>query len=55
MMVANVIRHMGTEEQKRLILPQALSGEIIIVLGFTEPEAGSDVAAVQSRAVPRWR
>ena len=52
MMVANVIRHMGTEEQKRLILPQALSGKIIIVLGFTEPEAGSDVAAVQSRAVP---
>ncbi len=52
MMVANVIRHMGSEEQKRLILPEALSGKIIIVLGFTEPEAGSDVAAVQSRAIP---
>ena len=51
LMVANVIRHMGTEEQKRLILPQALAGEIIIVLGFTEPEAGSDVAAAQTRAV----
>ena len=51
LMVANVIRHMGTEEQKRLILPQALRGEIIIVLGFTEPEAGSDVAAAQARAV----
>jgi alkylation response protein AidB-like acyl-CoA dehydrogenase len=52
LMVANVIRHMGTEEQKQLILPKALSGEIIIVLGFTEPEAGSDVAAAQTRAVP---
>jgi alkylation response protein AidB-like acyl-CoA dehydrogenase len=51
LMVANVIRHMGTEEQKQLILPRALSGEIIIVLGFTEPEAGSDVAAAQTRAV----
>jgi alkylation response protein AidB-like acyl-CoA dehydrogenase len=51
LMVANVIRHIGTEEQKRLILPQALRGEIIIVLGFTEPEAGSDVAAAQTRAV----
>ncbi len=51
LMVANVIRHMGTEEQKRLIVPQALAGEIIIVLGFTEPEAGSDVAAAQTRAV----
>jgi alkylation response protein AidB-like acyl-CoA dehydrogenase len=51
LMVANVIRHMGTEELKRLILPQALRGDIIIVLGFTEPEAGSDVAAAQTRAV----
>ena len=49
LMVANVIRHIGTE-QKRVILPQALGGEIIIVLGFTEPEAGSDVAAAQTRA-----
>ena len=51
LMVANVIRHIGTEEQKRVILPQALGGEIIIVLGFTEPESGSDVAAAQTRAV----
>ena len=50
LMVANVIRHMGTDEQKRLIVPPALAGEIIIVLGFTEPEAGSDVAAAQTRA-----
>ena len=51
LMVANVIRHIGTEEQKRVVLPQALGGEIIIVLGFTEPESGSDVAAAQTRAV----
>jgi alkylation response protein AidB-like acyl-CoA dehydrogenase len=50
-MVASIIRHLGTDEQKRSILPRALRGEIIIVLGFTEPEAGSDVAAVQTRAV----
>jgi alkylation response protein AidB-like acyl-CoA dehydrogenase len=50
-MVAGIINHIGTEEQKRLILPQALGGEIIIVLGFTEPECGSDVAAAQTRAV----
>jgi 3-oxocholest-4-en-26-oyl-CoA dehydrogenase alpha subunit len=51
LMVANIIRHIGTEEQKRLVLPRALSGEILIVLGFTEPESGSDVAAAQTRAV----
>jgi alkylation response protein AidB-like acyl-CoA dehydrogenase len=50
-MIAGVIRHLGTEEQKQLILPPALRGEIIIVLGFTEPESGSDVAAAQTRAV----
>jgi 3-oxocholest-4-en-26-oyl-CoA dehydrogenase alpha subunit len=51
LMIAGVIRHLGTEEQKQLILPPALRGDLIIVLGFTEPESGSDVAAAQTRAV----
>ncbi len=51
LMVAGIIRHIGTEEQKQLVIPAALRGEIIIVLGFTEPESGSDVAAAQTRAV----
>jgi alkylation response protein AidB-like acyl-CoA dehydrogenase len=51
LMVANVVRHIGTEEQKRRFVAPALRGEIIMVLGFTEPECGSDVAAAQTRAV----
>ncbi len=51
LMVAGILRHIGTEEQKQLVIPPALRGEIIIVLGFTEPESGSDVAAAQTRAV----
>jgi 3-oxocholest-4-en-26-oyl-CoA dehydrogenase alpha subunit len=51
LMVANIIRHIGTEAQQQLVIPPALGGEIIIVLGFTEPESGSDVAAAQTRAV----
>ncbi len=52
MMVATVIRAVGTEEQKAEIIPKALAGDIVIVLGFSEPEAGSDVAAATTRAVP---
>jgi len=50
-MIAWVINTVGTEEQKREILPKALAGEIVIALGFTEPENGSDAAAAQTRAV----
>ncbi len=48
--VATVIRSAGTEEQRREILPRASAGELVIVLGLSEPEAGSDVAAAATRA-----
>ena len=50
-MVAGVIREVGTPEQKAAIIPPALRGELVIVLGFSEPDAGSDVAAAVTRAV----
>jgi 3-oxocholest-4-en-26-oyl-CoA dehydrogenase alpha subunit len=51
MMIAGVIREIGTPEQRAEILPKALGGEILIVLGFTEPECGSDVASAATRAI----
>jgi len=51
MMVARVIRKLGSEALQEEILPRALRGEIMMVLGFSEPEAGSDVAAARCRAV----
>jgi alkylation response protein AidB-like acyl-CoA dehydrogenase len=51
MMVAAVIREVGTDAQKAAIIPRALAGDIVMVLGFTEPEAGSDVAAAATKAV----
>lgn len=41
----------GTDEQKQRYLPGIASGEIITSFALTEPEAGSDSANVQTRAV----
>jgi citronellyl-CoA dehydrogenase len=41
----------GTEEQKREWVVPAIAGEAILCLGITEPDAGSDVAAIKTRAV----
>ena len=41
----------GTEEQKRKYLPEIASGRKLAAFGATEPNAGSDVAAMQTTAV----
>ncbi|MDQ6778887.1 MAG: acyl-CoA dehydrogenase family protein [Actinomycetota bacterium] len=41
----------GTEEQKQAWAVPAIRGEKILCLGITEPDAGSDVAAINTRAV----
>ena len=41
----------GTEEQKRKWLPKCASGEIITAVAMTEPNAGSDLQALQTTAV----
>jgi hypothetical protein len=49
-MIANTLLHTATEEQKRTYVGGALRGEIIIVLGYTEPDSGSDAAAAKTRS-----
>jgi alkylation response protein AidB-like acyl-CoA dehydrogenase len=40
----------GTEEQRQAILPRIAAGECYICVGMSEPQAGSDLAAIQTRA-----
>jgi len=49
-MVARVIRAIGSDWLTELVVPAVLRGETTIALGLSEPEAGSDVAAVRTRA-----
>jgi alkylation response protein AidB-like acyl-CoA dehydrogenase len=41
----------GTEEQKREWVVPAIAGDAILCLGITEPDAGSDVAGIKTRAI----
>ena len=45
----------GTEEQKQEWVVPAIKGEKILCLGITEPDAGSDVSGIKTRAVKRRR
>jgi acyl-CoA dehydrogenase len=46
-----VMQH-GTPEQKAALLPKVLRGEICFCFGLTEPQSGSDAAALTTRATP---
>ena len=47
-----VIEAYGTEEQKQKYLPKMISGEWSGTMNLTEPQAGSDLALLKSKAIP---
>jgi alkylation response protein AidB-like acyl-CoA dehydrogenase len=51
MLVAHTILRCGNEATKAEIIPRAINGEILICLGYSEPQGGSDVASARTTAV----
>ena len=49
--VGPTIMNFGTDAQKEFFLPKILKGEIHFCIGYTEPGAGTDLAALQTKAV----
>ena len=49
--VGPTLMRYGSEELKNLVLPRILRGEIEIAIGYSEPNAGTDLASLKSTAV----
>lgn len=50
--VVTMIQRFGTERQKRLYLPALVSGRWTATLAITEPQAGTDLGAIRTKAIP---
>jgi alkylation response protein AidB-like acyl-CoA dehydrogenase len=49
--IGPTIMQFGTDEQKRELLPKIVRGELFFGVGYSEPNAGTDLASLQTRAV----
>ncbi len=49
--VGPTLAQYGTDEQKAFFLPKILGGEIQFAIGYSEPEAGTDLASLKTKAV----
>lgn len=47
---APVVERYGTDEQRRAILPEVIAGRMLVAMGLTEPDHGSDLMSLTTRA-----
>ncbi|NQT72372.1 MAG: acyl-CoA dehydrogenase family protein [Chloroflexi bacterium] len=51
MTVGPTLMRVGSEEQKKRFLPPILTGDLVFAIGYTEPEAGTDLFSLKTTAV----
>ncbi len=49
--VGPTLQEHGTQEQKDFFLPRVLAGDLHFAIGYTEPDAGTDLASLRTKAV----
>jgi alkylation response protein AidB-like acyl-CoA dehydrogenase len=49
--IGPILQKYGSESQRRFFLPRILAGEIFFSVGYSEPDAGTDLASLKTRAV----
>src|SRR4029450_3895116 len=52
---SNALMMFGTPEQQKKYLPEILRGEAMHGMGYSEPQAGSDLAGLRADAAREWR
>lgn len=50
--IGHALHLLGTDQQRTRYLPPLARGEILMSIGYSEPESGSDLASLRTRAVP---
>jgi alkylation response protein AidB-like acyl-CoA dehydrogenase len=48
--IGHALHLLGTDDQRRQFLPGMVAGNLLMCIGYTEPEAGSDLASLRTRA-----
>jgi alkylation response protein AidB-like acyl-CoA dehydrogenase len=49
--VGPMLMKYGSDDQKAYFLPRILAGDVMVAIGYSEPEAGTDLASLRTRAV----